>query len=405
MIEATSREDRDAPPLGPDLVREQGSYSAGQAGPLVVITAGMHGNEPAGILAARRILQQLEQRALPLRGRIVVLAGNMSSLALGVRYVQEDLNRMWSEDAVAAILTRDPADLRHEDRDLQQLIRVIESWVTGDRSESWEHVVFLDLHSTSGSGPPFTIIGDTLQNRQIAFEFGIPAILGLEENIGGTLLGFLSIRGYAAVGIEGGQHDEPSTIDNHEAAIWLTLVAARMLWPREVPELDRHRVCLAAAASGTPPVVELRYRHGLVEEEEFEMVDGLTNFLPVQKGRLLAHAQRRDEPRVEVRCQEDGILLLPRYQGQGLDGFFIGRKVNPRWLSLSSWLRKLKLDSLLTYLPGVSRPGDAAGRLQVDQRVARWLSLQLFHLMGYRRRHVEGRYVVFEKRVEKPPGL
>lgn len=404
MIRADSRQDRDGSQLGPNLVREQGSYCAGSAGPLVIVTGGMHGNEPAGILAARRVLRELEGGSLPLRGRIVVLVGNMSSLALGVRYVQEDLNRMWSEEAIADVLARDPAELRHEDRDQKELLEIIESWVTGERSEAWEHVIFLDLHSTSGGGPPFTIIGDTLQNRQIAFEFGIPAILGLEENISGTLLGFLSSRGYAAVGIEGGQHDEASTIDNHEAAIWLTLVASGMLWPREVPELDRHRVCLAAAASGTPPVVELRYRHGLEEDEEFEMVEGLANFLPVRKGRLLAHAQRRDEQRVEVHSREDGILLLPRYQGQGLDGFFIGRKVDPRWLALSGWLRKLKLDSILTYLPGVSRPGNSPGLLQVNRRVARWLSLQLFHLMGYRRRRVEGRHVIFEKRIEKPPG-
>jgi len=403
MIEADSRRDRDGSGLGPNLEREQGSYTTGEPGTLFVITAGMHGNEPSGILAARRVLRQLESQSLPMRGRIVVLAGNLSSLTLGVRYVQQDLNRMWSEEAVAEVLSRAPEELRYEDRDQRELIGIIESLLIGERAEKWEHVVFLDLHSTSGAGPPFTIVGDTIQNRRVAFEFGIPAILGLEENVHGTLLGFLGTRGYAAVGIEGGQHDEASTIDNHEAAIWLTLVSMDMLWPREIPELERHRVCLAAAASGTPPVVELRYRHGLEEDEEFEMVPGLTNFLPVQAGRLLARSQRRGEAPAEVTCPEDGILLLPRYQGQGLDGFFIGRTVDPRWLALSAWLRKLKLDSMLTRLPGVSRPDGAPGQLRVNQRIARWLTLQLFHLMGYRRRRSEGRYMIFEKRVERPP--
>lgn len=405
MIETDSRRDRDGSTLGPNLEREQGSYATGTGGTLFIATGGMHGNEPSGILAARRVLRQLEDLKLPLRGRFVALAGNLNSLALGVRYVKQDLNRMWSENEVAALLARDPDTLQYEDRDQFELIRIIESWLTGDRGQRWDQVVFLDLHSTSASGPPFTIIGDTIQNRRVAFEFGVPAILGLEENVFGTLLGFLGNRGFASVGIEGGQHDEAGTVDNHEAAIWLTFVSTGMLPSTAVPEIGRHRACLAAAASGTPPVVELRYRHGLHEDEDFEMVPGLANFLPVEKGRLLARSQRRNGPPVEVHCPEDGILLLPRYQGQGLDGFFIGRRVDPRWLELSAWLRRLKLDSVLARLPGVSRPGGAPGLLRVNRRVARWLTLQLFHLMGYRKRQTEGNYVIFEKRVESPPTL
>lgn len=388
--------------LGPDLAREQGSYSVGEGGPLLVVTGGIHGNEPAGLLAARRVLRQLEERRLPLRGRLVVLAGNLSSLTLRVRYVEQDLNRMWLEEDVAAVLRSDPSELRHEACDQVDLVRVLEQLVSSKDAPNWEQVIFLDLHSTSAVGPPFTIIGDTIQNRKIAFEFGIPAILGLEENVGGTLLGFLGTRGYAAVGVEGGQHDDPGTIDNHEAAIWLTLVSTKMLAHDEVPEIERHRVCLVAAATGTPAVVEIRYRHGLEEDEDFEMVEGLANFVPVTKGRLLARTQRRSHDPVEVHCPEDGILLLPRYQGQGLDGFFIGRQVNTRWLALSAWLRRFKLDSWLTLLPGISRPETGAGRLRVDRRIARWLTLEFFHLLGYRKRRSAGRFIIFEKRVEKP---
>ena len=91
-------------------------------------------------------------------------------------------------------------------------------------------------------------------------------------------------------------------MDNHEAAIWLTLVATKMLAADEVPEIERHRVCLVAAASGAPPVVEIRHRHALEEDEDFEMVEGLTNFIPVERGRLLARTQRRAHEPVEVRC-------------------------------------------------------------------------------------------------------
>jgi hypothetical protein len=37
-----------------------------------------------------------------------------------------------------------------------------------------------------------------------------------------------------------------------------------------------------------------------------------------------------------------------------------------------------------------------------DPRVARWLVLKFFHLMGFRRRETEGRQIVFERRHEGP---
>ena len=35
---------------------------------------------------------------------------------------------------------------------------------------------------------------------------------------------------------------------------------------------------------------------------------------------------------------------------------------------------------------------------RVDQRVARWLTVELFHLFGYRRRHPDGNLLVFSRR-------
>jgi succinylglutamate desuccinylase len=388
------------------LQRELGSYSSGIAGPLTVIVGGLHGNEPAGVLAARRVLRQLGSRRPALRGRLVALAGNVSALRQSVRFVERDLNRLWTEGEVGPLhgsgeRASDPPLSASDDRREQvELLALIEGELA--RLDPKHGAIFLDLHSTSGGGPPFAIIGDTLHNRRLALALGIPVILGLEETVDGTLLGWLAGRGHTAVGIEGGQNQAPQTVDNHEAAIWVALVASGQLEAHEVPDLAAHRVRLAAAASGTPRIVEIRYRHGLEPDERFEMEPGYANFDSIDEGQLLARSWTSAGSQ-EVRSRERGVLLMPRYQGQGLDGFFVGRAVRPVWLWLSVWLRRLHASTLLSLLPGVSQPAGEGGPLHVDRRIARWFSVELFHLLGYRKHVAEGRRLVFSRRLERPP--
>jgi succinylglutamate desuccinylase len=93
-------------------------------------------------------------------------------------------------------------------------------------------------------------------------------------------------------------------------------------------------------------------------------------------------------------------VLLPLYQGQGEDGFFLCRDVHPLWLRLARWLRRLRLDALLPLLPGVSRHREQPDALLVDPGVARLLVREVFHLFGYRHcRPAAGRLVFTRRRV------
>ena len=379
------------------ISREIGSYSTGADGPLLVVLGGLHGNEPAGVLAARRVVAELEQLKTPMRGRFLALAGSLAGLRRQVRYIEHDLNRIWSKAAIRRARATEAAHFAWEQRDQAEILGVLEQeLIDAARHRTPVHV--LDLHSTSADGPPFTIIGDTLQNRRLAFALCVPVILGLEESVDGTFLGWLAGLGHVAVGIEGGQHDLLSTVDNHESALWIALVTAGLIEERDAPDLAGHRARLAAATAGIPPVVEIRHRHELEPSEPFEMVGQLANFSEVRRDQLLARSGRSGD----IRARMAGILLLPRYQGQGDDGFFLGRRVNPLWLSLSSWLRRLNVEVLLRLLPGVFRPPHGHGDLYVDRRIARWFSTELFHLLGYRRSREKGRWRVFSRRLERP---
>lgn len=364
-----------------------GSYGDGRRGRTLVLTGGMHGNEPAGVLAILEVLGQLSERQPAMRGRVVGLAGNLGALRAGERFLDRDLNRMWS----ASELRELPAPRIREDLERAQLVELIEEAIAGVR----EPVVFLDLHSTSADGSPFSIIGDTLQNRRIAFALPVPVILGLEENVEGALLGYFGERGHVAVGFEGGQHDAPATVRHHVAAIWLTLLAAGVLREEEVPDRAQHYEVLRALGRGLPRVVEMRYRHNVEPQDEFHMREGFTNFDSVAAGEVLAFDKGG-----EIRSEEAGFVLLPLYQGQGQDGFFIGREVRRFWLRLSAVLRLLHLGDVAPLLPGIRRAADEEQTLEVDRRIARWWVVEIFHLLGYRRVRREGRVLRFTRRVE-----
>ena len=89
------------------------------------------------------------------------------------------------------------------------------------------------------------------------------------------------------------------------------------------------------------------------------------------------------------------MILMPLYQKLGNDGFFLAREVAPFWLWLSKVLRKSRLADLMHLLPGVKRHPSEKGTVIVNTRVARLYPLQIFHLLGFRkRRQMENQLVV-----------
>lgn len=377
------------------LPRVLGVHPARDAprGKLLLVVGGLHGNEPAGVRAIRTVFAEIERRALSIRGRVVGLVGNARALAQGQRYLATDLNRLWTAERLDGLRSselpvRDPEELEQA-----ALMAAFEEHL----GENWEQVVLLDLHSTSAGGAPFTITSDTLQNRPYAFALPVPVLLGLEERIEGTLLSWFADLGHVALCLEGGQNELFSTVEHHVAALWLMLVETGLLRAEDVPDHAAQRARLASSASNLPAVVELRYRYGIPEGARFEMQPGFQNFQPVRRGEILARIDPGSGQR-EVRSPLAGRVLMPRYQSLGDDGFFLGREVRPIWLELSGVLRRAGLSWTVPLMPGVRRDPVRPEELVVDRRVARWFTVELLHLFGYRWRSREGRTVRFVRR-------
>ena len=366
--------------------RVVGRVVAPDAGPTLLVVGGLHGNEPAGLLGMERVFARLGEVGGLSRGEFIGLAGNLEALAAGCRFVDEDLNRIWLEPRLSALRTDEPVSV--EESELRELDREVNAALARARGE----VYALDLHTISGPGPAFTVIDDTLLNRRFANRFPVPLVLGLDEELSGTMAHHLTAEGVIPVGFEAGQHEEDAAAERAEAAIWIALRAAGLLADGHA-ESGAARERLKGESRGLPYVVEVRYRHPITPEDGFRSRPGLVSFQPVRSGEPLASDRSGD-----VRAPLGGMVLMPLYQEQGEEGFFLVHPVRPFWLRLSERVRPWRLERLLHWLPGVRRHPEQEGAFVIDRRIARWEALQIFHLLGFRRRGEVERYLVMARR-------
>ena len=370
----------------------------GGPGPVLVAVGGMHGNEPAGVEALERVLATLDRESYPIRGSFLALRGNGAALRHHRRFVDCDLNRHWTRDNLEAA-RRSGADdatdpVLSEDRDLVELHDLILEALAEAEGET--HVI--DLHTTSGQSAPFGTVGDTLRNRSFALSFPIPLIMGLEEHLEGTMLEYMNDRGHITLGLEGGRHLDPVSVDRLEAGVWLALSVSGVLSdPAAASQVTRARGQLAQAGARLPRVIEVRHRHFVSPHDEFAMRPGYASFQHVATGEHLA-----DDDSGPVLAPESGLILMPLYQPDGDDGFFIAREFKRFWLGVSALLRRLHLDRLLPVFPGVRNALHQPDTLLIDGRVARWFALEVFHLLGYRKRRRMGDLLVVKRRREAP---
>ena len=357
-----------------------------QPGPTVVLLAGVHGNEPAGLAAVRSVFDGLPR---DMSGELIGVAGNLQALARNARFLKRDLNRGWNTSHLEYVLSQDPSELEAEEREQRALIDLFEQIA----SRTPGPVIFVDLHTMSGPGAPFVCMADVIRNRRIAFALPIPVVLGLEEVIEGAMIGYLCDLGHVGIVVEGGQHDDPAAATCLEAAAWLALVAAGSLAPESVPKFESYRKVLETHADGLPPVIEICHRHECTMGDGFQMAPGYSSFQNIRKGECVAQDSSGD-----ICVSQTGLMLLPRYQGAGSDGFFVARSVRKFWLHLSAQLRRMRADRWLVKLPGVERHPERSEVYLVDPNVARIKVVEIFHLFGFRKIRPEDGKLAFSRR-------
>ncbi|HVJ93218.1 MAG TPA: succinylglutamate desuccinylase/aspartoacylase family protein [Labilithrix sp.] len=372
--------------------REIGRVVGGAPGPTLIAVAGIHGNERAGVVAARRVLSTLTRRRSHLRGEFVALSGNLGAMQAGVRYRERDMNRVWNEERILDLEARARAGemLAAEDAEQLELSRAIR-----EASERARGQIFaIDLHTTSAQGVPFVLFGDTLSQRKFAQAFPLPIVIGLEEQLDGVLSAHLTTQGCITCAVEGGQHDDAGSVDNLEAVLLLGAESAGMLGEGILTETEAAHALLERRRGDLPRVMEVVSRHAITPDDEFVMEPGFANLARVDSGRLLARTKHG-----AIHALKDGMLILPLYQGQGADGFFWGRELSETRMRVSEVLRHMKVDRFLHLLPGIARDPVTPSRFVVEERQTLVYRLDLFHMLGYLRvRRDSGRVTIERQR-------
>ncbi|MEL7533612.1 MAG: succinylglutamate desuccinylase/aspartoacylase family protein [Bacteroidota bacterium] len=291
-----------------------GDFQRGTEGPLLFVLAGLHGNEPAGVYALRRVFKRLEEEEIPFLGRFLGLCGNCKALALQERYIDRDLNRLWSSEEIARIKALPADQLNSEEAELLEILALIDPAM----SSSYSPQIYVDLHTTSGEGGIFSIVTEGERIRRLAESLFAPVVFNLVDELALTTSRFFEENGLVGLAFESGQHDNPKAIDNHEAAIWILLAEAGCIQPEEVPNFAQYPQRLKSATQKLDRFLKVIYRHPIEASDAFVMEPGYENFQAVSSGERLAHDHEG-----EILCPADGQILMPLYQKQGEDGFFI----------------------------------------------------------------------------------
>ena len=137
-------------------------FESGKAGPHVMISALVHGNEPCGAVALDWLFRK---NVLPTKGKLSLGFLNIAAYQAfdptdpnASRFLDEDFNRLWD------ISTLDG------DRQSRELTRArdVRPWI--------ETVDFLlDLHSMQQLQPPLMMAGPLAKGRAFAREIGMPS--------------------------------------------------------------------------------------------------------------------------------------------------------------------------------------------------------------------------------------
>ena len=303
-----------------------GRYTGKVKGTLLIAFGAMHGNEPAGVKALEDVLGALESEPtrnpkFKFKGRLLGLIGNMKAYKKGVRFIEKDLNRQWTLDNIALAKATPIENLAPELQELKTLLEIIAQEI---ESYQPEKIVILDLHTTTAHGGIFTLPAEDKDSEQIALELHAPVIKGLLKGLAGTTLHYFVQANFehkiSAVTFESGQHEEPLSVVRACAAIINCLRTIECVKQDDVE--SKHDNMLKEYSAELPKLSQLLYVHPIATGDNFVMHPGFKNFQSIAEGQLLAHDKSG-----EIKAKEDGRILMPLYQKQGEDGFFLIRSV------------------------------------------------------------------------------
>jgi succinylglutamate desuccinylase len=263
------------------------SFAAAEAGPHLLVTGVVHGNEIAGALLLSRWLRDAVR---PRRGRLTLAFANLAALdrfdpsdPTASRFVDEDLNRLWAPTMLGG--GRRSVELERA-RALLPLVCQAD--------------VLLDLHSMLWPSDPLFLSGPGAAARALGQALGTPGLVVADEGhaAGMRMIDHARFRdGASALLLEAGPHWQPETLAQMEDT------AARLL---------RHLGMAPEGAALPPDAARPDGRLARVTRTVTAATSGFTFLRDFRGGEVVA---RRNtlialDGEAEVRTPHDDCLLV-----------------------------------------------------------------------------------------------
>ena len=307
----------------------------GSAGPTLIVTGAVHGNETAGTKGIRRVLREIDS------GDIEIVRGSVTFVPVCNPLAYNHMRRMGERNLNRRLQPKDPSDTAPQDNE-DRIAGVLCQWLA-------EHQVLLDLHSFRSPGEPFVMRGP-VDNRgplepfahaaaeaQLAAHVGVsrvvegwmdayargvaqrrqrgltPGAVHEDPSYGVGTTEYMRSRGGYGVTLECGQHDDPQGEDVAYLAIRQTLA---LLGLADIPLAPPARPfeCLALA--------EVVDRHDAADT----FVKPWTSFDPLAEGELIA--VRADGS--ELRAPQAGCIVFPDVSALPGHEWFYLAQASPR---------------------------------------------------------------------------
>jgi hypothetical protein len=360
-----------------------GQYHGHNDGPMLLFTAGIHGNELAGVKALKEVFEVLEKEKPSINGSIIGLAGNVKAIEQEVRFIDEDLNRVW--------LTEETDVQVSEHLEREELSKTMSEIMEAHKGEKY---VF-DLHATSSESTPFIMMSDTLRNRELSQFVGVPIVLGLLEHLMGMFIDVTSRCGFPTILFQGGGIDSEDTITHHLGLIWKTLKFQCGLDTSKIVSSDDaiKKLDAYAVTNKDEHYFEIIYSHKIKKNTEFEMNAGHLNFETIKKKEVLAHSSGKP-----IKATHSGQIFMPLYQKRGGEGFYIISPIAVFWINFSRKFRLFKYHDKLDWLLGVKKISNDPLTFRIDEQITFAWGVEIFHLLGYIKVRQEGPFLYMTRR-------
>ena len=368
-----------------EVARWIGQFKTNSKDPSIIFLSGIHGNELTGVRAIEHVFSEIKKQNIPLAGNIYGIRGNLKAIDQGERFIDIDLNRAWTDRNIKRFTSEKKLSESNEVIEIKEILDTL-------IKEAEAPLYIVDLHTTSSSSPPFVILDDTIRNRKFANILPATKVLGILEKLKGTILGYYGDKGPVTLVFEAGQHTDEQSFERHTAAVWLLLSQSNIIEANSIP-VQQYKNTIKVSDNNALKIVQTTYRHILTPKDHFVMKPGYDNFSPISKGEVIAH--QNGNP---IIAEEDANIFMPLYQDKGEDGYFIVKPLQPFLINFSKVFRKLKVEKLLSILPGIKVDSEQKDSFVINRKVASYRSIELLHLFGFRKEDERGQFTFVSRR-------